>query len=103
MILIQRLSENIEDEIKGVREYGKMAVEVKSEYPALSETLHLMARQEADHVNRLHEQISKLISDYRIKNGEPPASMLAIYEYLHKKHIEEFAEAKRYVEMYQGK
>jgi hypothetical protein len=34
------------------------------------------------------------------KEGEPPATMLAVYEYLHRKHIDKVADIKRYQDMY---
>jgi hypothetical protein len=48
----------------------------------------------------LHNDVVKIIKEYREKNGEPPASMLAVYEYLHNKHIDDFNEAKRYQDEY---
>ena len=43
-------------------------------------------------MNMLHAQVVKIIEAYRKENGEPPAAMLAIYEYLHDKQIDELAE-----------
>lgn len=103
MKLIQNLSENIEEEIEGVKNYAKMAIEVRSEYPLVADTLYTISRQEAEHVNKLHEAVTNVIKDYRQKNGEPPADMLAVYNYLHKQQIEKMADARRYLDMYQGK
>lgn len=102
MKLIKELSEIIEDEIGDVQKYAKMAIEVKDEHPALADVLYNISRQEADHMNKLHEQVAKLIIEYRDKNGTPPADMLAVYDYLHKKQIEEYAGAKRYQDIYTG-
>ena len=41
-----------------------------------------------------------MIEGYRKTHGEPPAAMMAVYEYVHKKHIERLEEARRYQEMY---
>lgn len=103
MKLIKTLSEKIEEEITGVKDYAKLAIEVREEYPMLGDVLFTISRQEADHVNKLHEQVARVIQEYRQKEGEPPADMLAVYNYLHEKHIEAFAEAKRYQDIYQGK
>ena len=103
MKLIKELSEMIEDEINDVRKYAKFALEIKEEHPALSDVLFGISRQESDHMNKLHDQVSKLITEYRETNGEPPVEMLAVYEYLHKKEIEDYADARRYQDIFAGR
>lgn len=103
MKLIKELSEMIDEEIEGVAGYATKAIEVKGEYPLVAETLIAISKQEAEHVNKLHDAVSKVISDYRAKNGNPPESMLAVYNYLHEKQITKFAEAKRLQDMYVGR
>ena len=41
------------------------------------------------------------ISQYRKEKGEPPAAMMAVYEYLHKQQIGKAAEAKAMQSLYQ--
>jgi hypothetical protein len=48
----------------------------------------------------LHNEVVKIIEHHRSTHGAPPAEMMAVYDYVHKKHIEKAAEAKRYQEMY---
>ena len=48
----------------------------------------------------LHDEVVKIIEEYRKEHGEPPAAMLAVYDYLHKKHIEDAQKAKTYQTMY---
>lgn len=103
MKLIRELSERIEEEIKDVKMYAKLATREKESHPMLAETLYSISRQETEHVNRLHEGVAQIIAEYRKEHGEPPAEMLAIYNYLHEKHIEQFAEAKKIQDIYAGK
>ena len=43
---------------------------------------------ELGHMEKLHEVVTELISEYREKHGEPPAGMMALYEYMHAQNIE---------------
>ena len=102
MKLIKELEELIEEEIHDVKKYAKMAVEVKDEYPMLAQVLYTLSTQEDSHQAALHAEVVKIIENHRKLHGEPPAAMMALYEYLHKKHIEKLAEARRYQEAYRG-
>ena len=43
-----------------------------------------------------------MISDYRKEHGDPPAAMMAVYEYVHKQHIDHVAKVKILQEMYKN-
>ena len=100
MKLIKELEELIEDEICDVKKYAKMAIELKHDHPGLANTLYTISTQEDTHQSMLHSEVVKIIQEHRKNHGEPPAAMMAIYEYVHKKHIDKLAEARRYQEMY---
>ena len=100
MKLIQKLSELIDEEIEGAECYIKMAIENKSDHKSLADALYDLSMQEMNHVNILHEQVTQLISEYRQVKGEPPADMLAVYDYLHRKQIEKANHVKAYQVMY---
>lgn len=102
MKLIQQLSDRISEEISDAKYYAKFALEVKDEHPDLSQTLYNISLEEMGHMGRLHDAVAKIIADYRKEKGEPPASMMAVYEYLHKRQIEKAAEAKALQAMYKG-
>lgn len=103
MKLIKELEELIEDEIRGVEKYAKMAAELKSEHPNLAQVLYSISTQEDAHQAALHTEVVALIEEHRRKHGEPPAAMMAVYDYLHKRHIENLAEARRYQEIYKSR
>lgn len=100
MKLIRELEELIEDEIHDVKKYAKMAAELKQEHPALAQVLYTISTQEDSHQAAIHAEVVKIIENYRKSNGEPPATMLAVYDYIHKRHIDKMAEARRYQEVY---
>ena len=102
MKLIQELEERIEAEISDVKCYAKMAAKLKNEHPSLAQVLYTISTQEDAHQAMLHSEIVKLIENHRKTKGEPPKEMMAVYDYLHKRHIEKLQEAKRYQEVYKG-
>ena len=100
MKIIEYVSKKIEDEIEDATDYAKEAVAEKSLYPWLSELLYSISLEESRHKQMLHDAVVRLIKEYRERTGEPPADMMARYEYLHKKHIEAAKDAKLYQEMW---
>ena len=103
MKLIKEIEELIEDEICDVKKYAKMAAELKTEHPALAQALYTISTQEDAHQAALHSEVVALIEEHRRKHGEPPAAMMAVYDYLHKRHIEKLVEARRYQDLYKSK
>lgn len=99
---IQELEELIEEEIHDVKKYAKMAAHMKKENPALAQVLYNISVQEDGHQAAIHAEVVKMIENYRKTHGEPPASMLAVYDFMHKRHIDKLAEARRYQEMYKN-
>lgn len=94
MEIIKKLSEMIEDELEGAENYIKCAIKHKESNPSLSKTFYEISTEEMRHVNLLHEQVAHLITQYRKEHGEPPAVMLAVYDYMHEKHIDHAAKIK---------
>jgi hypothetical protein len=100
MKIIKILSEKITEELGDAKEYAKMALEYKEEYPDLSREFFNLSLQEMDHKTILHNKVTEIIKRYRETNGEPPADMMAVYEYLHKGQIEKALEVKTLQTMY---
>ena len=100
MKIIKILSEKIEEEIKDAKSYADMSIYYKEEYPELSRTLYTLSAQEMEHMNLLHNEVTAIIRKYRDQNGEPPADMMAVYDYLHKKQIDNALEVKTLQAMY---
>ena len=102
MKIIKELEELIEDEIHDVKKYAKMAAELKDQYPSLAQTLFSISTQEEAHQAALHTEVVKLIEDHKKTKGEPPAVMMAVYEFMHKRHIENMADARHYQDIYKA-
>ena len=100
MKIIKTLSEKIEEEVCDAKAYAKLAIEYKEEHPELARDLYNLSMQEMDHMNILHNDVTELIRKYRETNGEPPADMMAVYDYLHKKQIDKTLEVKTLQAMY---
>ena len=100
MKLIKRISEMIIDEVEGAECYAEKALMLKDENPTLAKTFHQLANDELGHVNTLHNAVVVLIEEYRAEEGEPPASMMAVYEYLHEKQIKEVAKVRAMLASY---
>ena len=94
MKLIQKLAEQIDEELNDAMHYAKWALEVKQDYPALAKSLYGISLQETDHAKILHDSVTEIIREYREEHGDPPASMMAVYDYLHEKQIDKSAEVK---------
>ena len=100
MKIIKKLSEMIEDEIDGAKCYAKKALEWKETDAELASVLYKLSEEEMRHYEVLHEQVTRIIADYRKNTGDPPPAMLAVYDYLHDKQIEEAERVKNYQSMY---
>ena len=88
MTLIKKIADMIEEELEGAEHYAKCAVKYKDEHPTLAKTFYDISTDEMRHVGLLHGEVVAIIEEHRRTHGEPPASMLAIWDYLHEKHIE---------------
>ena len=88
MKYIKIITNQIEEELEGADSYISMAIARKDDYPSLSKVLYDISLDEMHHVDLLHGEVVKMIEDYRRTKGDPPEAMMAVYEYLHEKHIE---------------
>ena len=100
--LIKMISELIDEQLDCATDYAHHAVKYREEYPSLAKVLNDMSMDEMRHVTALHEEVVKAIENHRKTAGEPPAAMMAVYDYLHEKQIEKANTVKNYQSQYRG-
>lgn len=95
-MLVDRISEEVHD----AERYATTAHQVRLEHPRLADRLIELAGAELEHAKILHTEAERLIGEARERDGEPPAHMLAIYEYEHTKQIKAAAQARQLIAEY---
>lgn len=100
MKIIKCLSENIENTLDAAEENIKMAMMYKEEYPIASKAFYTQSVVLMDSIKMQHDAVVALIEGYKKEKGEPPAPMMAIYNYMHERHINKSAAIKALQELY---
>ena len=91
---IMQLVERMKEELEDAKTYVDLAIEHKGENNGLF-TLYLdLANQETRHMEMLHDKAVEAIAAYRREHGEPPAAMLAVWDYEHKRLMHKAAKVR---------
>lgn len=89
MKVIRCLADKIEEELHDADAYIALAMSWKDEQPDAAKVFYDLSLEEMGHVDKLHAEVTRLISEYRQETGEPPKDMMTLYNYLHEKHVAE--------------
>jgi len=87
MKIISVLSEKIEEELEDANSYIDLAMKWRTDEPDTADLFYDLSVEEMGHMEKLHEEVTELIEEYRKEHGEPPKDMMVLYDYLHNKHI----------------
>ena len=99
MKVIKQLVEKIDEELEDAESYIDLACEYKEKDRSLADTYYKLSLEEIVHMNMLHDQVVRIINDYK-KNNEPPAPMQTLYDYIHEREIKWATKVKIKQEMY---
>ena len=89
MKIIRCLSEKIQEELADADAYIDLAMAWKEDDEETAELFYELSTEELGHVDKLHEQVTEEIEDYKRTEGEPPEGMKELYDWMHKKNLEE--------------
>lgn len=88
MKMIELLTVHVDEELVDACNYAKLALEYKESDMEVANLFYKLSQEEMAHMDALHNRVVACIEKYRQINGEAPAGMKAIYDFIHKKQIE---------------
>ena len=94
MKVIKCLSEDIEATLDMAEENIKKAIMYSTESPVAAKAFYMKSVTLMDSIKPQHDAVVALIEGYKKEKGEPPAPMMAIYDYMHERHIAKAAAIK---------
>ena len=100
MKIIKCLSENIECTLDAAEDNIKNAVRYKEEFPLAAKAFYNQSVLLMDSLKGQHDAVTAIINEYRKTKGDPPAPMMAIYNYMHERHMNKAAAIKNLQDMY---
>lgn len=97
---IKDMSRTVEEILESADKNIRLAVLYKEDSPETSKLYYNKANEELNSIKPFHDRVVNIIKAYRAEKGEPPAPMMAIYNYEHEKHLDKHALIKKYQELY---
>ena len=100
MQIIKDLASYIDDELCDAAKYARKALHTKEEYPQLAQVFYQLSVEEMDHMNRLHNEVKRLIDKARESGEEIPKGMEEAYQLLHEIAIDKAKDVKTLQSLY---
>ena len=100
MKVIKCLSESIESTLDMAEDNIKSAIKYKEEFPVAAKAFYTQSLTLMDSIKGQHDAVATIIGEYRKEKGDPPAPMMAIYDYMHERHINKAAAIRSLQDMY---
>ena len=100
MKVIKCMSEDIEKTLDMAEENVKKAIEYKEIYPVAAKAFYNKSTVLMESIKGMHDGVVAMIKAYREEKGEPPEPMLAVYNYLHERQMNQAAMVKNLQDIY---
>lgn len=100
MKIIKCLCEDIESTLDAAEHDIKEALMYKEEFPIAAKAFYAKSVALMDTIKLQHDAVVALIDQVRKEKGEPPAPMMAIYDYMHERQINKAAAIRALQDMY---
>lgn len=100
MKILKDLIKKADDTLDEIEWYSEKALMYREDNKAVADIYNKIADMHVTIYDMLHKQMVDLIEQKKRDGHQPPAEMLAIWDYEHEKLIREFKEAKVLVEEY---
>ena len=100
MRVIKEMCEDIEKTLDMAECNIKKAVEYKLDYPVAAQAFYTKSVTLMGTIKGQHDAVVTLIEAYRKEKGEPPAPMMAVYNYLHERQISQAAAVRNLQDIY---
>ena len=100
MKIIKLISEKIQKQLDCAEDYARLAIEYKDTHPEAAKTFYDLSLTRMDGIKILHDRVVSIINAYKAEKGDPPAPMMAIYNYLHERNIDKSISVKKLQQMF---
>ena len=103
MLIIKDLEMFMDKKIRMAKKEIEFAMRHKEDDPAIAKLFYDLSVSDLQDMNDMHAPIVSKIQAYRKEHGEPPAAMMAVYDWQHEKQMSDVAEIKVMQTMFMGK